>query len=143
MPAAPRRRWGSFATTADMGVWASGSTPAALFEALGLGLTALTTDLRTVRPRALEEVAVRGVDPESLVVAWLGALLQLEQSSGFLARRFEVRLAGAPPTSLDARVWGEPFDPGRHPRRVEVKAATYHRLRVDLARGRARVIVDI
>jgi SHS2 domain-containing protein len=92
---------------------------------------------------ALEEVAVRGVDPESLVVAWLGALLQLEQSSGFLARRLEVRLAGAPPTSLAARAWGEPFDPGRHPRRVEVKAATYHRLRVDLARGRARVIVDI
>ncbi|MHB8351688.1 MAG: archease [Thermoplasmata archaeon] len=143
MPGAVRRRWGSFATTADMGLWATGPTPEALFEALGVGLTALTTDLRTVRPRSMVEVAARGADPEALVVAWLGELLLLEQSTGFLTRRLEAHLAGNPPTSVKARAWGEPFDPDRHPRRIEVKAATYHRLVVDLARGRARVIVDI
>lgn len=138
-----RRRWGSFATTADMGLWATGPTPEALFEALGVGLFALSTDLRTIRPLSVVPVAARGSDPEALVVAWLGELLQLDQGTGFLVRRLEARLSGTPPTSVVARAWGEPFDPDRHRRRIEVKAATYHRLVVDLTRCRARVIVDI
>ncbi|MGI0052658.1 MAG: archease [Thermoplasmata archaeon] len=143
MPGSGRRRWGSFPTTADMGLWATGPSPAALFEALGLGLVALTTDLRRVRPRSQRELFARADDPGALVVAWLGELLLLEQGEGFLAREIEVELAGDPPNSLKARLRGELFDPERHPRRIEVKAATFHRLIVDLARGRARVIVDI
>ncbi|MGI0129326.1 MAG: archease, partial [Thermoplasmata archaeon] len=45
---ATARRWGSFPTTADIGIWATGPTDAALFEALGLGLFALMTDVHRV-----------------------------------------------------------------------------------------------
>ncbi len=138
-----RRSWGSFPTTADMGIRASGPTPSQLFEAMGLGLFALITDLRTVRPREERVVAATGVDLQDLSVDYLSRLLLLQQEEGFLAREIRVTLSGSPPTGLTAVVLGEPMDPDRHPRRIEVKAITLHQLSVDLARGRARVIVDI
>lgn len=140
---ARRRSWGSFPTTADVGIRASGATPPELFEALGLGLFALMTDLRTVRPAEARTVQARATDLEGLVVAYLGRLVQLEQVEGFVARDLQVRLTGEPPAEIEATVLGELWDEGRHPRRTEVKAITYHRLAIDLRRGRARVIVDI
>jgi SHS2 domain-containing protein len=137
------RSWGSFPTTADVGIWARGRSPSGLFEALGLGMFALITDLRTVRP--IEERIVRagGADLSALVVAYLGELLLLQQTEGFLVRELRVTLVGSPPTALLAVARGEPLDPERHSRRKEVKAVTYHQLSVDLRAGRARVIVDI
>ena len=137
------RRWGSFPTTADVGIWARAVSPAQLFEALGLGLFALMTDLRRVRPTEERVVQASGPDPESLVVAWLGQLLLLQQTEGWIARDLRVRLVGNPPTALLGTAHGEAFDPRRHAARVEVKAVTYHQLVLDLKRGLARVIVDI
>lgn len=143
MPPTRRRRWGSFPTTADEGIWARADSPAGLFEALGLGLYALSTDLRRVRPLEERELRVAATDVPSLVVAWLSQLLVLDATEGFLAREVRVRLRGNPPTSLTATLRGERADPARHRRRIEVKAVTYHALEADLLRGRARVIVDI
>ena len=143
MAAARPRAWGSFPTTADEGIWARGRTPSELFAALAQGLFARITDLRTVRPVAARSVAAHGADPAELVVDWLGQLLLLQQVEGFLLRDARVRTFGRSPRRLTATVRGELFDPARHPRRIEVKAITYHRLQVDLRRGRARVILDI
>lgn len=139
----PRRSWGTFPTTADMGIRATGANSSELLEALGLGLFSLVTDLRTVRPTEERSVAASAEDPESLVVAFLGQLLLLQQVDGFLVRTIDARAVGAPPTSVHATVRGEPYDAARHPQRIEVKAVTLHRLLFDPARGRARVIVDI
>ena len=137
------RRWGSFPTTADVGVWASGSTPAALFEALGLGLYALMTDLRKVRRVEERAVSASGGDTTELVVAYLTELLNLEETDRFIGRDIRARPVGSPPTAIVASVAGERFDPERHTSRTEVKAVTFHDLVFDPVRGRARVIVDI
>ena len=126
-----------------MGIWATGATPAALFEALGLGLFALITDLSTVRPTSERAVSASGGDPAALVVAYLSELLLLEQTEGFLVREIRAQPVGDPPTALVASVKGEVFDAARHPSRTEVKAVTLHDLTIDFAAGRARVIVDI
>jgi len=140
---APGRRWGSFPTTADVGIWATGPSSAALLEALGLGLYALMTDLRTVRPRTERAVSASGADAAELVVAFLSELLLLYDSEAFVARTVRVRPVGDPPTALVASLAGERFDPARHPVRSEVKAVTLHGLVFDPARHRARVIVDL
>ena len=137
------RRYGSFPTTADVGIWATGATEAELFEGLGLGLFALMTDLRTVRPAVERVVEANGEDPTELIVAYLTELLLLEDTDGFLVRSIHVRPVGSPPTSLLATVRGETFDPERHPRHMDVKAITLHELTYDPKRHRARVIVDI
>ena len=139
----PARRWGSFPTTADVGIWATGPSANALFEALGLGLFAVMTDLRRVRPRVERAVSTAARDPTELVVAFLNDLILLESSEGLLVRELTVHSVGSPPTSLVAVARGEPFDPTRHSMRTEVKAATFHELVFDPARHRARVILDI
>jgi SHS2 domain-containing protein len=137
------RRWGSFPTTADVGIRAHASSSAGLYEALGLGLFALMTDLRKVRPTEERAVQASGADPAGLAVAFLTQLITLNAVEGFLARQITCRPVGTPPTALLAQVQGETFDPARHSRHFEVKAATFHGLVVDLVRYRARVIVDI
>ncbi len=137
------RRWGSFPTTADVGIWATGATVAELFEALGLGLFALITDLKKVRARQTRLISASGADLPALVVAYLTQLLLLQQTEGFVARQIEARPIGTPPTAVLATVSGELFDPRIHTARVEVKAATWHTLSFDLVQRRARVIVDI
>lgn len=139
----PRRRWGNFPTTADLGIWATGGSPAELFEALGLGLFAVQTDLRRVQVREERALSASGADPISLTVAYLSELLLLQATEGLLVRSIEARLFGRPPTGILASVAGERYDPARHHLRIEVKAITLHDLRLDLDLGRARVIVDI
>ncbi len=142
-PRRPARRWGHFPTTADVGIWATGADANALLEALGLGLFAVMTDLRRVRPRLERAVSASANDPTELVVAFLNELVLLASADGFLVRELEVRTIGDPGTSLVAAARGEPFDRNRHAMRTEVKAATFHGLVFDPARHRARVIVDI
>jgi SHS2 domain-containing protein len=139
----PARRWGTFPTTADVGIWASGPSAASLLEGLGLALTSLIVEPRGLRPREERAVRASGSDPAELAVAFLGELLLLQESDGFLARQIAARTKGRPPTSVEARLWGEPFDPARHRARTEVKAVTYHHLLFDPRAGRARVIVDL
>lgn len=82
-------------------------------------------------------------DPAALVVAYLGEILVLEETSGFLGRSIVARTRGRPSSSVIATIRGEPYDPDRHIARTQVKAITYHGLVFDPRAGRARVIVDI
>ncbi|MCI4357624.1 MAG: archease [Thermoplasmata archaeon] len=136
-------RHGSFPTTADVGIWARAPTPAGLFEGLGQALFGIMTDLRRVRPRERRTVRASGEDLSSLVVAYLGALLLLEQDDGFVGRTLRVRTVGDPPTSVVATVTGERLDGARHVLRKEVKAVTLHLLSVSLDPPSARAILDI
>lgn len=134
-------RHGSFPTTADMGIWARGPTDEALLEGLGKALLGAMTDPRKVRVVEERRVTVAQEDPAARAVAFLNELVLLFQTDGFLARRIAVRFEG--PDRIVAELGGEPFDERRHPRRIEVKAATLHRALYDPAHRRARVILDI
>jgi SHS2 domain-containing protein len=108
-------------------------------------MIALMTDLRRVRRQSRRTLRAEGNDPNALLVAYLTALLGLALGDEFLPRDIRVHLSGRRPTSLTAEVWGEAWDLDRHSHRIDVKAATFHQLDLDLTpgRGRARVIVDI
>lgn len=136
------RHW-RFGTTADVGIGASASRPGELFEELGVGLFSLMTDVRKVREVETRRISVDSPTPEGLLVKYLSELVYLHDAEGMLFSRFEVTLTGDPPRALTAALGGERWDAARHPRHVNVKAITLHRLELDLDRCRARVIVDI
>jgi SHS2 domain-containing protein len=139
---AARTRWGTFPTTADMGLWARSSTAEGLFSGLGTGLFAVMTDLRRVRPREVRTVRASAPDPPRLAVAFLSQLILLEDSEQFVGRRVEARL-DRDRTTVEAEVRGEPWDGERHSRKIDVKAVTLHGLAVSLDPPSARVILDI
>jgi SHS2 domain-containing protein len=143
VPAPAAASYGTFPTTADMGIWAKGPTPASLLEGLALAFYDATTELTAIEPRERRELMEVGQDPVGLAVAFVGHLVTLFQTDGFLARTVRVELGGPRGLTLIATLEGEPFDPERHPPKVEVKAVTLHEASFDAEAGEARLVVDI
>jgi SHS2 domain-containing protein len=120
--------------TADVGLEIAGATLEDLFEEAAIGLFALITD-GPVSPTGEVGVALSAPDLESLLVRWLNELLFLQATEGWLLSAFRVAIgrAGEAGLSLEARAVGRRGGPGRTGQRREVKAATYHGLKVEPA----------
>lgn len=119
--------------TADVGLRAGApDLPAVLIEA-ARALAELAADVDPRAPTREEPVRVRAADPVGLAYAWLNELIGLAEVEGAaLVEATVTRLEhGADGWTLDARVRLAPFDEDRVRPRVGVKAATYHRLRVE------------
>ncbi len=88
------------------------------------------------------EASVEATDRDTLVVDWLNELLFTFETQRILFSEFQVRVG---PEGLHAVARGEPIEAQRHRLDHEVKAITYHNLRVAHTDGgwEAEVIVDI
>ena len=132
-----------FEHTADLGLRVRAADLNTLFAESAEALTAaVVEDINTVEPREPLAVQVSGTDRAYLLFDWLRELLYRFDAERRLFRRFEVRVGD---DGLEATAWGEPYDAERHPLSHEVKAITYHGLRVDREGDGwvAEVIVDI
>ena len=133
-----------FEHTADLGLRVRTADLNTLFaEAAESLFAAVVEDLHPVEPRKPVTVRVSSTDLAYLLFDWLRELLYRFEVHHQVFRRFEVKVG---PDGLEGTAWGEPYDPGRHPLSHEVKAITYHGLRVEqTADGGwlAEVIVDI
>ena len=132
-----------FEHTADLGIRVRAADRNALFVDAATGLFAAVVDgLDTVRPKQQVEIAVEGSDLEYLLFDWLRGLLFRLDADHLLLSKFDVAVTE---TGLKATCWGEPIDPARHVLSHEVKAITYHGLRVEREADGwvAEVIVDI
>jgi SHS2 domain-containing protein len=134
-----------FDHTADVGAVVRGATLARLFENAGCALADLICDRRTVRPRRRVRIAVEGEGIEDLLVRFLSQLLYLHDTAGWLFCRFRVEKVDRRGRVARGWAWGEPADRGRHALQREIKAVTYHQIR--LVRGRSawrvRIVFDI
>ena len=132
-----------FDHTADLGLRVTALDLNTLFRKAAEGLFAMMTDdPGSVRPNLAVPFAVSGSDREYLLFDWLRELLLYADEHRILFGRFEVSVADS---GLTATAWGEPLDPARHELAREVKAITYHELKVEQTPDGwlAEVIVDI
>jgi SHS2 domain-containing protein len=133
----------TFDHTADLGLRIRAATLDELFgEAATALFETLVDDLSSVEPREKSELSVTGNDREYLFFDWLKVLLYQFDAEHQLFSRFEVHVAS---DGVHATAWGEPLDWDRHILSHEVKAITYHGLKVERTDGGwlAEVIVDI
>lgn len=136
-------RWEHFEHRADVGVLGIGPTLAASFEQAALALTAVLTDPAGVRPVETVSLECEASDPETLLVAWLDAVVYEMATRRMVFGRFEVTVEG---NRLRGSATGEPVDVARHAPAVEVKGATYTGLEVRQGpegTWRARCVVDV
>jgi SHS2 domain-containing protein len=134
----------TFDHTADLGLRIRAADLNTLFVEAALALASvLVEDLSTVAatPRRLE-VKLPPDDLDYLLFDWLKTLLYHFDVERLLFSRFEVTVDDK---GLSAAAFGEPFDPARHELTHEVKAITYHDLKVEQTADGwlAEVIVDI
>jgi SHS2 domain-containing protein len=132
-----------FEHTADLGLRATAADLGALFAEMAACLAAaMVEDPAGVQSLEEARIELAGTDREFLLFDWLNALLLRFEADRMLFASFDVRVTDS---GLTATVRGEPFDPARHVLAHEVKAITYHELKVERTGDvwLAEVIVDI
>ena len=133
----------TFEHTADLGLRVRADDLNTLFADAARGLfSIIVTDLDSIRPSQSVSIAVEGDVSDLLLFDWLNELLYIYDVRRLLLCRFEVEVG---PSGLVATAHGEPTDPARHALDHEVKAITYHGLKLEQQASRwlAEVIVDI
>ncbi len=133
----------TFEHTADLGLRIRADDLNSLFAEAGRALFSIIVenpdDIRTV-----EEIpfTIKGNEAEELLHDWLTELLFTFHVHRRLLSKFDVHIH---PTELTAIARGEKIDPKRHEINLEIKAITWHGLKVVQSPDgwMAEVIVDI
>jgi SHS2 domain-containing protein len=150
-----------FEHSGDVGIEAWGETHAALIENATRGLFGLMVwqargDTTAAGPvsappaavsndesRSQRTIEVHAASAADVLVDWLSEVITAAATHGEVYG--DVTVKSADETSASGTIGGEPFDPARHERRFDVKAATYHGLVCEkTADGfHARIIFDL
>jgi SHS2 domain-containing protein len=133
----------TFDHTADLGLRIIAPDLETLFvEAAQALFSAIMEDPAAVRLERRVDIRLAAEEREYLLFDWLKELLYHFDVEHLLLAKFEVHIKDG---ALTGSAWGEPLDRSRHVLEHEVKAITYHGLRVEQSEGGwlAEVIVDI
>jgi SHS2 domain-containing protein len=132
-----------FEHTADLGLRVQADSLDALFIDAARGLLAMfVANPKAVRPVQTKTITLTADDSTYLLFDWLSELLYAFETEKLLLSEFDLQITD---NHLTAACRGEPMDPSRHHMDHEVKAITYHGLKLtEKTNGwHAEVIVDI
>ena len=138
MPA-PKPRFEQVEHTADLALRIYGRTLRELFSTAAYAMFSQIADLGPVALAVHREVAVEGIDYESLLVNWLNELLYLQETRGEVYTTFEIKQLTR--RHLRATVGGARTE-NIH---TLIKAATYHELSIIRTRGwyASTIVLDV
>ncbi len=132
---------------ADVGVKGVGSTPEEAFAECAKAMFSVMADLKKVEVREWDGITVEAKDAEALLVEFLNELLYLKDVNEKLYSRFYLYITGGSGNtcSLVGKAGGEKIDAKKHKIKTEVKAASYHQLKVTKEAGKwiAQCVVDV
>jgi len=129
--------------TADLGIEVYGSCLTELFENAGYAMFDVLTDTNSITALSETTINVTGEDRPDLMVNWLRELLYLWTGKGLLVKL--INIVSFSDYALSAIVKYEPFAPERHLMKSELKAVTYHQIRVERKESlwEAGIIFDV
>jgi SHS2 domain-containing protein len=127
----------------DLGIEARGATMAEAFRNAALGLMSVIAGSSKIESNEERSISILAHDRENLLVRWLTEILFLYDAEKFLTA--DARFDMMNNTSLNATILGQQFDASKHELKLDVKAITYHKLKVEKLEDSwiARVFVDI
>ncbi|MCH7761697.1 archease [candidate division TA06 bacterium] len=118
----------TFEHDADIGIRGFGKTLEEAFENGARAMSSIMVDLETVDPKVTKEIECEADDQEALFVTWLNQIRALLDIDGMVFSKFEVEIVG---NRLKGWAKGEVLDYQKHGLGEDVKAATYHLLKVE------------
>ena len=127
----------------DVGLTAYGRSEEEAFVNAAIGMYSLITDPGAIHEKKALDISVENRSREGLLVSWLNELIFHFDAYGFIGKKIGVEHFSD--NKITARISGEEFDPDRHEGNLLIKAATYHRLRIEKIRDtwEIDVIFDI
>jgi SHS2 domain-containing protein len=129
--------------TADIGIVVYGTDIKQVFANAALGLFNLMADLDNLKQDIKSEIELSAEDVEVLLVEWLNELIYISEVEHTIFKRFEISELSN--TRLKATCFGEKIKAGHHRLKREIKAATYHMLRLNKEDGsyKVQIIFDV
>jgi SHS2 domain-containing protein len=129
----------------DVGIKAFGKSVKEAFINASFGMYSLITNLNSIKEKKTINVSVESPSLDGLLVSWLNELIFHFDAYGFIGKKINITeftpsltlpprgggMGGGEAYSLKASVSGEDFDPERHESKLLIKAATYHKLRIE------------
>jgi SHS2 domain-containing protein len=118
--------------TADVYIAAHGKNMEEAFENAALAMFEVMTDTEKINPAQEDSVEVEAEDEYALLYSWLEALLVDFEVKNTVYSKFKITSLEETPDGfkIKAAIWGEKFNAEKHPQKVAVKAATYHRMEI-------------
>jgi len=129
--------------TADIGLKAYGKNLQELFINSASGMFYIIASLEKLSLAESIRVELESSNIEELLVAWLRELLYQHASREMLFKDFIIERISE--SSIKATARGEKIDLARHEVKREIKAVTYHGLKVEKIDGNwtAQIIFDV
>lgn len=123
------KRYEQFPHTADIGVRVYGKDSKELFENAAFAMFDIIADLDGLESSSVEEeFDLKAPNQEELLVAWLDELLYNFYTKSIIFFKFKVE--GLTQNSIKAKAFGRPVGQNRNRLKAEIKAATYHDLKI-------------
>ena len=131
-----------FDHTADVAFEAYGKTLNEVFENAALAVFETMVDLKTVDSKHKKVIRLEAENEERLFLDFLEELVFLKDFKYMVFNKFEVNINN---NRLDAVIYGEKINPSKHDLRVDVKAVTMHKFKLEKIKAgyKAFVILDI
>ncbi|MEM2912341.1 MAG: archease [Candidatus Bathyarchaeia archaeon] len=132
---------------ADAYVAAYGKNLAEAFENAAAAMFEVMTDIENVSSEVEDYVEVEAEDEYALLYSWLENLLVKSEINQILYSKFKILALKKTEKGfkLEAKIWGENFNPEKHVQKVGVKAVTYHQMEINKEPNKVTVkfILDI
>ena len=134
-----------FEHTADIGVRVYAQNIEELFENSAKALFSLITENKELLPNLEREITLEAENLEELLVNWLNELISVFFTYKFLPKSYNINIKEKGLYSLEALLKGSEYDPYIREVKTEVKAATYHNLKIekDSSGFKTEIIFDI
>ena len=129
--------------TADIGLKVYGKDIKEIFENAARGMFEIIADLENVKPREKRTIELKGSATDELLIFWLSELLFQYEVYQILFADFAVDKISQ--FSIIANAYGQRFDKNLHEIKTEIKAVTYHDLKIEKVNfgWQAQVIFDV
>ncbi len=114
-----------------------------LFENAAFSMFDIIADLEGLETPIEKEFDLRAPNHEELLVAWLDELLYNFYTKSIIFARFKVEELTA--ERIRAKAFGRPVGENKNRLKTEIKAATYHDLKIDKKDGlyKVEIIFDV
>lgn len=129
--------------TADICIRVTGGNFSELLRNASLAMMEQITDRDKVEPSVTESIEVTGETKEELLVRLLSEILYLHETSKLVFKDILVEVSNE--NKVVAELRGEGYDPGKHELTYDIKAVTYHDLKVKMVNDKftADIVFDI
>jgi SHS2 domain-containing protein len=130
--------------TADYIFDAYGDTLNELFAACAAACFHAITDLEKVQPLKVLKFEIKADNIEDLLFSFISELIYLKDTEKLFLSEFDIDIS-PDRKILKAVVAGEPIDYDKHTIKTDVKAATYHNLKIDKTDSgyKVRMLLDL